>query len=152
MFEFFFRFFKSPVLIVDEILLTELIESLLDWQEEKYPKLFIYEEVNLRAAFARYFYFGAINQPSALLPLINASRGWAVQNKDQALLDLYKKIEILNGFKNRVYLIIRGVVAYLKVFLMAMRSLMLSKERHLGNEDKKLIGFFCNPPTICDIF
>ena len=152
MFEFFFRFFKSPVLIVDEILLTELIESLLDWQEEKYPKLFIYEEVNLRAAFARYFYFGAINQPSALLPLINASRGWAVQNKDQALLDLYKKIEILNGFKNRVYLIIRGVVAYLKVFLMAMRSLMLSKERHLGNEDKKLIGFFVIHPRFVIFF
>ena len=85
MFGLFSNFLKSPVLIVDEILLTELIESLLDWQEKKYSNLFMYEEVNFRAAFARYFYFSAINQPSALLPLIAASRDWAAQNKNQAL-------------------------------------------------------------------
>ena len=152
MFGLFSNFLKSPVLIVDEILLTELIESLLDWQEKKYSNLFMYEEVNFRAAFARYFYFSAINQPSALLPLIAASRDWADQNKNQALLDLYKEIEILNGFKNEVYLTLRGVVAYLKVFLMAMRSLMLSKERHLGNEDKKSIGFFVIHPRFVIFF
>ncbi|EAV47418.1 hypothetical protein MB2181_05055 [Methylophilales bacterium HTCC2181] len=152
MFGLFSNFLKSPVLIVDEILLTELIESLLDWQEKKYSNLFMYEEVNFRAAFARYFYFSAINQPSALLPLIAASRDWAAQNKNQALLDLYKEIEILNGFKSEVNLILRGVVAYLKVCFMAMRSLMLSKERHLWNEDKKSIGFFVINPRFLIFF
>lgn len=152
MFNIFSRLFKSPVLILDEILLTELIESLLDWQEKKYLNLFIYEKVNFKAAFARYFYFSAINQPSALLPLIAASRGWATQHKSQALLDLYKEIEVLNGFKSKINLMLRAVVAYLKVFFMSMRSVMLGKERHFENEDEKSIGFFVINPRFLIFF
>ena len=47
MFGLFSNFLKSPVLIVDEILLTELIESLLDWQEKKYSNLYFREIIHI---------------------------------------------------------------------------------------------------------
>jgi hypothetical protein len=129
-------------LMIDELLLTELIESLLDWQIENHANIFMYGPADFRGAFSRYYYFSAINQPSALLPLINASKGWGYENKRQPLIDLYQEIQALDSFEYKVKRLARHVLAWGKVIYIKLASLICHKGIGRNRDEKKTIGFF----------
>lgn len=127
--------------MVDELILTKLIESLLEWQEKKHNDIFKYDQMDFRGAFARYYYFKSVNDLSKLLPLVKASKGWEFNNKNKSLLDLYKQIKLTSGWrsyakKNAYYLISLIKVSHIKI------ASLKSKKPHAKMQSKKAIGFF----------
>lgn len=128
--------------MVDELTLTELIESLLIYLEKKQGSIFKYGCVNFRYAFARYFYFKAINNPSALLPLIKAAKGWELENHSEALISLHKEVSELDSFKHGLRAVLMSLLALMQLTYLKLSCLAKKSHKLEGNVDDNVIGFF----------
>jgi len=76
--------------------MTALIEVLFDWIESTNPGILSYGSVSFRHALECHYYFLAVNQPSSLLPLLEAASGWrksTVKHPDtEALQELFDDV------------------------------------------------------------
>lgn len=69
--------------------LTVFLEHIFDWIEASNEDSLYYDGINFRGALERYFYFGAINAPQNLLPLLKLAKPWRAQEADANLTAFY---------------------------------------------------------------
>lgn len=125
-----------------ELILTELIESLLEYQEKKTPGIFLYDNNNLREAFARYFYFKSTNELKGLLPLIYASKDWNNSKQDENLIKLFHQIKKQSSYKDKAYLFFRKLISLVSLVYLYIACFLFERTPSVKNQKTRHIGFF----------